>query len=191
LTTRRLGERIRDVSPTQPALPRDLTFRALRDTVCAAVATGWEPELERTLHAISRHIHRLKTDKDYAGAVRAASAIDRLAESFRGDSDPLAVFARGYLQALLVELEQLVSGLAQYHDVLERCGEAAGVREQVLRVIVSQPQIRPSEIGEQLDLTPPAVARALRELRESGYITVEQHPHDRRGRVCWPVQPAA
>lgn len=179
------------MSPTQPALPRDLTFRELRNTVCAAVATGREPELERTLHAINRHIHGLRANKDLAGAVRASSAIDRLAETFNGDSEPLSMFARGYLHALLVELDRLISGLAQYHDVLERDREAAGVREHVLRLIESQPQIRPSEIGEQLDLTPPAVARALRELRESGHITVEQHPHDRRGRVCSLVQRAA
>lgn len=178
------------MAATNPALPRTLNFRELRDTVTAAIAAGWEPDLQRVLHQVSRHVQRLETDRDTAGSVRAAASIERLAYLLERDDSALATFSRGYLHSVLCDLDRLISRLSQYDDVMARRREAEGVRGQVLQLVQSEPGLRPGEVGERLDLSPPATTRALRELAEEGRVTLEPHPTDRRGRICFPSRAA-
>lgn len=169
------------------SLPRNLEFRELRNTVTAAIAAGREPDLTRVLNAINRHIFGIEAERDCAGAIRAAASVDRLYHLLDRDHARLTPFALGYLTSTLVNLDRLVARLSQYESIMAANREAEGVRGRVATMIDAEPGIRPTQIADRLELTPPAITRALRELEAAGRIRVEPHPDDRRGRICVPT----
>jgi DNA-binding MarR family transcriptional regulator len=73
-------------------------------------------------------------------------------------------------RATFVLVSEAARGMAKAFDA---------PRVGVLRVVADAP-LRPSEIGERLDLAPSTVTRHVQALEDAGHVTVEEDPFDAR-----------
>lgn len=79
------------------------------------------------------------------------------------------------VEAMVIALFTMNAGL----DRARRRSKGASALS-LLQLIATGQRLRPSDIAEQLSVHPSLVTRQVRELEDSGYVTVESDPADAR-----------